>query len=109
MGAKRNFVALRCFCLCRFWRVPVRHRAELSLDPSKANFRGSIQIALQVQKPVQTLWLNAHQIKVLRYLFWGSKGSATSQTWKIPISKWWLSLLPHTWLHRRGSSESQCE
>ena len=45
--------------------VPVRYRAELSLDPSKADFTGTIQIALQVQKPVQTLWLNAHQIKVL--------------------------------------------
>ncbi len=44
--------------------LPVRYGAALTLDPAKAVFTGSVQISLDVHKPVQTLWLNAHQITV---------------------------------------------
>lgn len=43
---------------------PVRYQAQLTLDPSQAAFQGTIQISLDIRKPLQTLWLNAHQIKV---------------------------------------------
>jgi cytosol alanyl aminopeptidase len=43
---------------------PTRYRAELSLDPDKPQFSATIQIGLDVQKPLETLWLNATSLAV---------------------------------------------
>jgi alanyl aminopeptidase len=42
----------------------VRYRAELTLDPAKDRFSGSVQIFLDVHKPAAVIWLNATQIVV---------------------------------------------
>ena len=44
--------------------VPEKYRADLTLDPDKAEFSGSIRIQVKVNQPVQTIWLNANRIKV---------------------------------------------
>jgi cytosol alanyl aminopeptidase len=43
---------------------PVRYRVDLTLDPEKPRFTGTIEIALDVKKPFQVLWLNATDIAV---------------------------------------------
>ena len=43
---------------------PERYRAELTLDPDKAEFTGYIRIQVKVDQPVQTIWLNANRITV---------------------------------------------
>jgi alanyl aminopeptidase len=43
---------------------PAEYRVDLSLDPDKAAFTGSILIRLDVRKPAQTIWLNATRITV---------------------------------------------
>ena len=43
---------------------PERYRAELTLDPDKAGFSGNIRIQVKVNRPVQTIWLNANRITV---------------------------------------------
>lgn len=43
---------------------PRSYRVELALDPSKTSFDGSIRIALTIQQPLRTLWLNASKITV---------------------------------------------
>lgn len=44
--------------------APASYRVELALDPSKPSFSGSIAIQVNVKQPVQTIWLNATNIKV---------------------------------------------
>src|SRR5438445_11047 len=46
--------------------VPERYRAELTLDPDKAEFSGNIRIQVKVNQPVQSIWLNANRIAVQR-------------------------------------------
>src|SRR5689334_20184851 len=43
---------------------PGSYRLDLTLDPNKDTFSGSIQIRLRVDQPLQTLWLNATDIRV---------------------------------------------
>jgi alanyl aminopeptidase len=43
---------------------PSRYHVDLSLDPNKTAFTGSISVQLAVRKPVQTIWLNATKIVV---------------------------------------------
>jgi hypothetical protein len=44
--------------------TPERYRADLTLDPDKAEFSGNIRIQVKVYQPVQTIWLNANRIAV---------------------------------------------
>src|SRR5262249_18439002 len=44
--------------------VPEKYRVELTLDPDKAEFSGSIQIPVKINRATQTIWLNANQISV---------------------------------------------
>ena len=44
--------------------APTSYRASLTLDPAKDDFRGIIDIQLNVKQPVQTLWLNANKLAV---------------------------------------------
>jgi cytosol alanyl aminopeptidase len=44
--------------------TPTRYRADLTLDPDKEAFTGSIAIQVDIRKPVQTIWLNATRITV---------------------------------------------
>src|SRR5262245_21440413 len=44
--------------------IPERYRADLTLDPDRDQFSGSIQIAVRRRRPAQTIWLNANQIAV---------------------------------------------
>jgi alanyl aminopeptidase len=43
---------------------PISYKAELSLDPEKDDFTGTIVIKLDVQEPSQTIWLNRGSITV---------------------------------------------
>ncbi len=53
--------------------VPSSYQAELSLDPAKPNFSGSITIEVTVNRPVKIVWLNAADLKVQEASF--SSGS----------------------------------
>ncbi len=44
--------------------VPTSYRVELTLDPEKADFTGSIAIKVRVNQPVQVIWLNGTKINV---------------------------------------------
>src|SRR5947209_5798269 len=44
--------------------APKNYRAELTLDPEKVTFSGSIAISMDVQAPLQTLWLNQEKITI---------------------------------------------
>lgn len=44
--------------------APTSYRAQLSLDPAKPTFSGSIAIQVDVKQPVETIWLNASGITV---------------------------------------------
>ena len=43
---------------------PERYRVELTLDPDQQQFSGTIDIRVNVRRPVQTVWLNANKIAV---------------------------------------------
>src|SRR5579875_504913 len=44
--------------------APTSYKAELTLDPGKNTFSGSILINLDLPEPLQTLWLNQEKITV---------------------------------------------
>jgi len=44
--------------------LPLSYKADLSLDPEKNDFTGTIVIKLDVQEPSQTIWLNQESITV---------------------------------------------
>jgi alanyl aminopeptidase len=44
--------------------APTGYRVQLTLDPTKPTFSGSIAIQVNVQQPVETIWLNATHISV---------------------------------------------
>jgi aminopeptidase N len=41
---------------------PVSYRAELTLDPAKNTFSGTITIKMDIKNPLQTIWLNQEKI-----------------------------------------------
>ena len=43
---------------------PISYRADLTLDPEKDDFRGSIAIKLDVKKPTDIVWLDQEKITV---------------------------------------------
>jgi len=43
---------------------PVSYRADLTLDPEKDDFQGSIVIKLDIRKPAQTIWLEQEKITI---------------------------------------------
>jgi alanyl aminopeptidase len=43
---------------------PTSYKADLTLDPTKDTFSGSLTIQLQVVKPAQTIWLNQEKISI---------------------------------------------
>jgi alanyl aminopeptidase len=44
--------------------APKSYRADLTLDPEKSTFSGSIAIQMDIQQPVQTIWLNQEKINI---------------------------------------------
>ena len=44
--------------------APERYRVELTLDPARDGFSGVVQIPVRLNRPAQTIWLNANQIAV---------------------------------------------
>ena len=44
--------------------VPEHYQLDLQLDPAKDDFSGVVTIRLQVRKPVDTLWVNATNLKI---------------------------------------------
>jgi hypothetical protein len=54
------------------WEVqqvkPTDYRVELMLDPDKETFSGYIDTRLEIERPVQVLWLNANENPRERYL-----------------------------------------
>jgi cytosol alanyl aminopeptidase len=43
---------------------PTSYKADLTLDPTKDTYSGSISIRMQVNKPVQTIWLNQEKLSI---------------------------------------------
>jgi cytosol alanyl aminopeptidase len=43
---------------------PISYRAELTLDPMKDTFTGSLRIRIQVSESTNTIWLNAHHLSI---------------------------------------------
>jgi alanyl aminopeptidase len=43
---------------------PTRYQVAVTVDPAADRFSGTIDIDLQVQKPLDTLWLNATELKI---------------------------------------------
>jgi cytosol alanyl aminopeptidase len=43
---------------------PVSYRAELTLDPAKNAFSGTISIKMDIKGPLQTIWLNQEKIQI---------------------------------------------
>ena len=43
---------------------PLSYRADLTLDPAKDSFTGSLLIRLQVSESTNTIWLNAHHLSI---------------------------------------------
>jgi alanyl aminopeptidase len=43
---------------------PTSYKAGLSLDPGKDTYSGSISIHMQVNKPVETIWLNQEKLSI---------------------------------------------
>jgi alanyl aminopeptidase len=56
--------------------APTSYRAELSLDPNKPDFTGTIHIKLDVKKPSQIIWLNANKIAIAEAIL-----SAGGKSW----------------------------
>jgi alanyl aminopeptidase len=48
---------------------PASYRAELTLDPEKNTFSGTIVIRMKVRKPTDTLWLNQEKIAIQSAVF----------------------------------------
>ena len=44
--------------------APTSYKADLTLDPEKDHFTGSVVINLNLPEPLQTLWLNQEQITI---------------------------------------------
>lgn len=44
--------------------TPLRYRLALSIDPSRDSFDGTVQIALDIRKPVSTIWLNGRDLEI---------------------------------------------
>jgi alanyl aminopeptidase len=44
--------------------VPEHYQLDLQLDPAKDDFSGVVTVKLQVRKPVDTLWVNASNLKI---------------------------------------------
>ena len=43
---------------------PVDYTADLTIDPQKDDFTGSITMSLDIRQPVQTIWLNQEKITI---------------------------------------------
>jgi aminopeptidase N len=58
---------------------PTGYRVELTLDPDREAFSGSIRIRLDIHRPLQVLWLNATKIAVRNAsLISGGEGRAAT-------------------------------
>ena len=44
--------------------APTAYRAELSIDPARDSFRGTIEIDLRLDSETPFLWLNATALKI---------------------------------------------
>jgi len=44
--------------------APTSYRADLTLDPGKTTFEGTIDIKVDIKRPVDTIWLNAIELKL---------------------------------------------
>ena len=51
--------------------APTGYRVELKLDPAKPDFSGSIRIDVDLKRPIETVWLNATNLKVQSAQFAG--------------------------------------
>ena len=43
--------------------APISYQVQLTLDPDKTTFEGTIDIKVEIKRPVQTIWLNAIELK----------------------------------------------
>src|SRR5579863_6151606 len=43
---------------------PASYKADLTLDPGKDTYSGSISIRMRVNKPVETIWLNQEKLSI---------------------------------------------
>ena len=56
---------------------PTHYRVTLDLDPAKPTFGGTIVIQVRIDKPAQTLWLNASRIAVQE-----ASAAVAGKTWQ---------------------------
>ena len=59
--------------------APTRYRVELNLDPVKPEFTGTIAIGLNVQKPLETLWLNDSGVTIAEARLTAGGGEQTAK------------------------------
>src|SRR4051794_17931065 len=61
---------------------PTSYKADLTLDPAKDTYSGSITIQMQVKKPARTIWLNQEKLSIKSAVLTSQgvehKGMATS-------------------------------
>ena len=60
--------------------APQRYRVELTLDPAKNSFSGSVRVSLSIHKPFTVLWLNASQIGIESAELQTAGGRQTAET-----------------------------
>ncbi len=72
---------------------PVRHRVELTIDPTKEEFTGTIGIDLDVTASTSVLWLNATDIKIDEAMF-SVGGDVGRPATPIYTEKDYLGLVP---------------
>ena len=70
--------------------VPTSYQAELTLDPGKPDFTGSITIDVKVNQSVSTVWLNAVDLRVQEASF--SSGAKSLPAKIVPPSNEFLGL-----------------
>jgi cytosol alanyl aminopeptidase len=67
---------------------PTSYDVDLTLDPARQDFSGRISIALELRRPADHLWLNAHEIAV--DAAWLSLGRERLPAWASPAGKDYL-------------------
>lgn len=60
--------------------APVHYRVDLTLDPEKNTFTGSLDIRVDVKEPLTTIWLNASKIVVRDASITGGEKSLAAKT-----------------------------
>ena len=58
---------------------PIRYQIELSLDPTKETYSGTVEIEIQVTKATSEIWLNAEGLQVKKAAIGGTEAKVEAQ------------------------------